>query len=305
MRLHVVANEALRLLRASLPATVEMNLAIGEDAPEVLADAGQVHQVLMNLATNAAHAMGGASGCMTVELRTRKVDEAYSRTHPPLLPGTYAQLTVADTGHGMDEATCARIFEPFFTTKAAGEGTGLGLAVVRGIMEEHDGAIFVRSRTGEGTIFELFFPECAGPQPGLEEPSSGIPMGHGESVLLVDDEPGLCRAVGAMLERMNYRVTSFTDPLKAIDQFSQSPRSFDVVLTDNTMPRMTGIDLIREVHGLRPDIPTLLVSGITSTLNPEKLPSFGIRELVPKPVDPACLAQAVRRALDGRPKPKN
>jgi PAS domain S-box-containing protein len=299
VRLHPVIAEALKLLRSSLPATIEMSQEIDEQAPEVLADTGQVHQVLMNLVTNAAQAMRGGAGRLTVHLGLRQVDEDFCSSHPTLRPGTYAQLTVADTGQGMDEQTQARIFEPFFTTKAPGEGTGLGLAVVRGIMEDHDGAIFVRSRVDAGTTFDLFFPQHLGAAASADKPRVSVPRGRGESVLLVDDEPALCRAVGAMLQRLGYDVTSATDPVDAVRRFSQSPASFDLVITDNTMPRMTGLDVIREVHALRPRLPALMMSGLSTTWTPERLHSLGVGELVAKPVDHAGLAQAVHRALGG------
>ena len=300
VRLHAVVNEALRLTRSSLPATIEMSIDIDEAAPEVLADTGQVHQVVMNLATNAAHAMRGGAGRLGVVLGTLLADEDYCRSRPSLRPGTYAVLTVSDTGHGMDEATCARIFEPFFTTKEPGEGTGLGLSVVRGIMEDHDGAILVRSRPGEGTTFELFFPQTTGEAPRSEEPATAVHTGKGESVLLVDDEPALCRAVGSMLRRWGYKVTAFSDPVEAMAQFSASPASYHIVLTDNMMPKMSGFDLIREVHALRPDVPAVLISGVNTNLSGEALRSFGVTRHVPKPVDPTSLSQAVRRALDAR-----
>lgn len=300
VRLHGVVSEALRLTRSSLPATIEIDLEIDERAPEVLADTGQVHQVVMNLATNAAHAMRGGKGRLTVRLSTEVVDEAFCRTRPSLRPGTFARLTVSDTGHGMDEATVSRIFEPFFTTKGPGEGTGLGLSVVRGIMEDHDGAILVASRPGEGTTFDLFFPQSAGETQRQEAPAAGAPPGGGESLLLVDDEPALCRAVGAMLRRWGYKVTALTDPTDAVAQFAAAPSGFDLVLADNMMPKMSGFDLIREIHGVRPGVPAILVSGVNTNLTAEALRSFGIMQHVPKPVDANNLAQAVRSALDAR-----
>jgi len=303
VRLHPVIREALKLLRSSLPATIEMSQEIDEQAPEVLADTGQVHQVLMNLVTNAAQAMRGGTGRLTVRLGLREVDEGHRSSHPTLRPGTYALLTVSDTGLGMDEQTRARIFEPFFTTKAPGEGTGLGLAVVRGIMEDHDGAIHVRSRVGEGTTFDLFFPQHLGAVTSLDRPNAEVPQGRGESVLLVDDEPALSKAVGAMLQRLGYNVISMTDPAEAVRRFTRAPESFDIVVTDNTMPKMTGLDVVREIHAISPKVPALLMSGLSTTWMPDRLHSLGVRELVTKPVDRTGLAQAIRRALDQLPGP--
>jgi len=297
VRLHPVVREALKLLRSSLPATIEMSQEIDEQAPEVLADTGQIHQVLMNLVTNAAQAMRGGTGRLSVSLGPCEISSENPSAHPTLRPGTYALLTVADTGQGMDEHTRARIFEPFFTTKAPGEGTGLGLAVVHGIMEDHDGAIHVRSRVGEGTTFDLFFPQYLGAVTNADRPNPEVPKGLGESVLLVDDEPALSKAVGSMLQRLGYNVTSMTDPVEAVRRFTQAPESFDIVVTDNTMPKMTGLDVIREVHSLRPKMAALLMSGLSTTWTPDRLHSLGVSELVTKPVDHTGLAQAIRRAL--------
>ncbi len=298
VRLHPVVKEALQLLRSSLPSTIEMDLHIDEQSPEVLADTGQVHQIVMNLATNAAHAMRDRHGRLTVRLVPRQLDEEFCRIQSGLRPGLYAQLSVTDMGHGMDETTLGHIFEPFFTTKGPGEGTGLGLAVVHGIMEDHDGTIAVRSRVGGGTTFDLFFPQYLGIIRAAVEQDAGIPRGRGESVLLVDDERPLCDAIGAVLQKLGYRMTVCTDPMDAVARFRAAPLDFDVLLTDHTMPQMTGLDVIREVHAVRPGLPVLLVSGLSGTWTPEKLRGFDIRELVAKPLDLASLAQAVRRALD-------
>ncbi|MES1168446.1 MAG: ATP-binding protein, partial [Oleiharenicola lentus] len=188
-RLMPVVQEAMALVRASLPATIEIDQSLDAEAPPVLADATQVHQIVMNLCTNAAHAMRDRPGKLTVRLAARTLDEAQARTLPGLHPGAYARLTITDTGHGMTKAVLARIFEPFFTTKGPGEGTGLGLAVVHGIMRDHGGGIFVDSTPDVGTQFDLFFPAAPVTETGAPVVEAGIVFGHGESVLLVDDEP--------------------------------------------------------------------------------------------------------------------
>jgi len=303
VQLHGVVREALQLLRASLPATIEIVPVIDEQAPQVLADTSQVHQIMMNLGTNAAHAMRGRPGRLMVTLGGWQADEAQARLHPGLRPGTYVRLAVADTGHGMDEHTRARVFEPFFTTKGPGEGTGLGLSVVHGIMEDHDGAIVLDSRPGEGTAFELYFPQYAGVAGVTLVPDASIPRGAGESVLLVDDEGPLCEAMRTTLQRLGYRVTACTDPVEAVARFRAGPQEFDLLVTDHTMPRMTGLDVIHEVHRVRPELPVLLVSGLSGTWTPDKLRGFSIRELVAKPIDFTGLAQAVHRALARPRKP--
>ena len=293
-QLQMTVHEALGLVRASLPATIEIIQELSPDAPAVLADAGQIHQVVMNLCTNAAHAMREKPGCLAVRLGTRVLDEAACRDRHPLQPGLHAVLTVADTGHGMDPAVMARIFEPFFTTKGPGEGTGLGLPMVHGIMRDHDGAIFVRSQPGIGTTFELFFPaatEAATERPIFDEP---ILRGHGESVLVVDDEPAICAAVGAMLGKLGYRVETFCDPVEALARFRATPQAFDLLLTDRTMPRLTGPELIAAVRQVRPALPALLMSG----LNDPADDAAGGYDFVAKPLDLSLLSRVVRHALD-------
>ena len=304
VQLHPVVREALQLLRASLPSTLEIIQVIDEQAPLVLADSSQVHQIMMNLGTNAAHAMRDRPGQLKVTLDRRVVDEPQARLQHGLHPGAYVRLTIADTGHGMDESTVARIFEPFFTTKGPGEGTGLGLSVVHGIMENHDGAITVNSRPGEGTVFELYFPEYAGSMSASPEQDERSPRGSGESVLLIDDEKPLGEAMRNTLQRLGYLVTAFTDPIDALNRFRLAPHAFDLLVTDHTMPHMTGLDVIQEVHRIRKDLPVVLVSGLSAQWTRDKLRGFNIGELVAKPLDFASLAQAVRRTLDrGRQPP--
>jgi CheY-like chemotaxis protein len=237
-------------------------------------------------------------GQLKVTLNRVEVDEAQARIQRGLRPGGYVRLSIADTGHGMDENTLARIFEPFFTTKGPGEGTGLGLSVVHGIMENHDGAIIVDSRLGVGTVFELYFPEYAGTMSASPEVDDRLPRGSGESVLLIDDEKPLGEAMRNTLQRLGYRVTAITDPIDALNRFQTAPQAFDLLVTDQTMPHMTGLDVIQAVHHIRKDLPVVLVSGLSGQWTRDKLRGFNIGELVAKPLDFAGLAQAVRRTLD-------
>jgi len=292
-QLQMTVHEALSLVRASLPATIEIIQELSPEAPAVLADAGQVHQIVMNLCTNAAHAMGDKPGCLAVRLGARLLDEAACRDRPPLQPGLHAVLSVTDTGHGMEPAVMARIFEPFFTTKGPGEGTGLGLPMVHGIMRDHDGGIFVSSRPGVGTTFELFFPaatEADSVPPVFDEP---ILRGHGESILVIDDEPAICAAVGAMLGKLGYRVETFCDPQEGLARFRAAPPGFDLLLTDRTMPRLTGPDLIAAVHQVRPGLPALLMSGLNDIAD-----GTASYDYVAKPLDISLLSRVVRHALD-------
>jgi CheY-like chemotaxis protein len=206
----------------------------------------------------------------------------------------HAVLTVADTGHGMEPAVLARIFEPFFTTKGPGEGTGLGLPMVHGIMRDHDGAISVESQPGIGTTFELFFPaadETAADVPVFDEP---VVRGQGEAILVVDDEPTICAAVGSMLGKLGYRVETCCDPQEGLARFRLTPHAFDLLLTDRTMPRLTGPQLIAAALELRPDLPALLMSGLNE-IDDDSAPGY---DFVPKPLDISLLSQAVRRVLD-------
>lgn len=298
VRLHPVVSEAVEFLRSSLPKTLEIDARIDPRAPVVLADTTQVHQVVMNLCTNAAHAMRHRPGRLTVVLEGVQLDASGCEAAPGLQPGRYARLVVMDTGHGMTPEVIKRIFEPFYTTKEQGEGTGLGLAVVHGVAESHDGAVGVRSRENEGSAFEVYFPEFVGLSlPAIAE-TTGVPRGRGERILLVDDERMIADAARGLLEHLGYRVTSTCDPIRALETFRGDPAAFDLVITDFTMPRLTGVELAREVIARRADMPVLLLSGHSGTWTVEKLHALGVRGLLNKPMSAADLAVAVRRALE-------
>jgi PAS domain S-box-containing protein len=295
--LNPAVKESLKLLRSALPSTIEIVTDIQPETAMVLADPTQVHQVVMNLCTNATHAMRGSMGRLTVGLQTIEVDETLSRLHHELHPGRYVRLEVQDTGHGMDSETLKRIFDPFFTTKAPGEGTGLGLAVVHGIVKEHEGAIQVESRPGHGTTFHVYFPAQAGD--ASAEGTAFVPLqrGQGEHILLVDDEVGLARAVERMLQRLGYQVTVRTDSKEALETFRARPDAFQLVITDLTMPGLTGIDLAGQMLQLRRDVPILLATGFSGTWTPETVRSLGIRDVILKPLNLELLSAILRRTL--------
>ena len=292
----VVVKEVLKLLRASLPAGIEIKQNIQNADEVVLADPSQIHQVMMNLCANAAQAMG-ESGLLTVDLRKVILGRPLELDMASLPPGPYVRLVVADNGPGVDPAHIGRIFEPYFSTKSASGGTGLGLAVVHGVVKGLDGAIDVKSAPGAGCQFRVFLPI-----PGLavdngQETAGPLPMGH-ETILLVDDEPELVRLGLGVLEVLGYRVESATDPEEALRMFLADPARYDLLLTDQTMPKMTGLELIERVRARRDDLPVVLCTGYGEQVARILAQRGENVRLAQKPVLMAELAQVVRQALD-------
>lgn len=300
VRVCEIVDESLKLLRATIPTTIEFVITKDAKVPTVLADPTQLHQILMNLGTNAWHAMRDRPGRLEVKVENFEVDKHFAETRPRLRPGPYVRLSVADTGTGMSEATLSRIFEPFFTTKPKGEGTGLGLAVVHGIMESHDGVITVYSKPGEGTIFHLYFPAQAGQATVSDAPTGPIPQGHGNHILYLDDEEMLARLGQKTLEQLGYKVTMCTQAAEALQWVRQDPQRFDLVITDQTMPGMTGVDFAAQVLKIRPDLPIILTTGYSAYLTTEHVRSLGIRDLLLKPHTIHTLGVAVHQALSGK-----
>ncbi len=295
--LEPVVLEALKLLRASLPTTIEIRTTVTPEDHLVLADTTQIHQVVLNLCTNAAHAMQEHGGVLDVSCHSVEVDAELAKEHPGLNPGLYMRLSVRDTGHGMDRLTLDRIFDPFFTTKQPGEGTGLGLAVVHGIMQSHDGAVTVASEPGAGTVFSLYFPAIEGRAIAASREEPPEPRGTGQRVLLVDDEPALVRIATRVLERLGYQVIPHTEATAALADFLARPDAFDLVLTDLTMPRMTGLELAREITARRPELPVILTSGYSGALDLTEIQEAGIREVLGKPFLARTIAEVVDRVL--------
>jgi signal transduction histidine kinase/ActR/RegA family two-component response regulator len=299
VRLSVMIEETLKLLRATIPVTVQIETRIHTSADTVVADSTQLHQVLMNLGTNASHAMRDRNGTLTVSLEDFTVPPSGSSAAPQLTPGQYLRLAVADTGHGMDRAVIERIFEPFFTTKPVGEGTGLGLSVVHGIIESHGGEITVSSVPGQGTTFSIFLPQAT-PSDGASVVSDEPVHGHRERILVVDDEEPLVNMMQQKLSRLGYEVVAHHDSLAALREFQSAPHRFDVIITDQTMPHLTGADLAREMTRLRADTPIIMCSGSGQALI--KLESLrpAVRECVLKPVNFGELSRSIRRVLDDK-----
>jgi PAS domain S-box-containing protein len=284
INLQPVIEEALRLVRASIPASIKFQAGFASDVPPVLADSSQIHQILVNLATNAAHAIGGKSGGL-IEILLDVVELAAIDPERPsqLSTGRYVRLSVADNGSGMAAGVRERIFDPFFTTKDVGEGTGLGLAVVHGIMKSHDGGTSVRSEPGVGSTFQLYFPPSeAGVAPEVAAPRLAA-RDRTETVLYVDDEEPLVELVTRTLKRLGYQVTGQSDPLVALEMFRANPKAFDVVVTDLAMPRLSGFELCKEILAIRPGFPIVMTSGYLRPEDQERALTMGLRDLILKP----------------------
>ena len=295
-----LVEEVVKLLRATLPAGIGLGTTLAEDVPNVLADPTQIHQILMNLCTNAWHAMDDGRGRIDIQVNTAVLDESAVRIHADLQPGRYVHLSVRDNGRGMDGVTLERIFEPFFTTKAVGEGTGLGLSVVHGIMRGYQGAITVNSQLGGGTTFHLYFPAAeSAPGTAAAEKAPAAPLrGRGQHVLYLDDDESLVLLVTRMLERGGYRVSAYTESAHALQAVRADPGRFDLVVTDYNMPGMSGLDVAREVSRIRPDLPVVVTSGYITDELREKAPGSGVRQLVYKPNSAEELCETVRRLMD-------
>jgi PAS domain S-box-containing protein len=297
IRLEAVVREGLKLLRSTLPTSLQLETIIEADTPIVLADPTQIQQVLTNLAMNAAHAVQGMQGQIVVRLTTLDVSSATEPHASKLKPGRYVRLSVSDNGCGMDADTQKRIFEPFFTTKAPGTGTGLGLAVVHGIMSDHEGQIAVHSSPDQGTTFDMSFPEYPIEASEVHELSVELQHGHGEAILLVDDERHLCDTIARLLSRLGYSPTARTDSLEALELVRKNPGGFDLILTDLTMPELSGVELVRAVVALGVDTPILMMSGYSGSWTPEALQKLGVDQLLAKPISAVDLSHALRNAL--------
>ncbi len=298
VQVSLIIKEALKMLRSSLPSTIEIRQAIDVDAMDsaTMADPTHVHQVLMNLCTNAAHAMRAKGGTLTISMENVEIGQRTGRQIPDMEPGPYLMLSVADTGHGMDETLRQRIFDPYFTTKGPDEGTGLGLAVVYGIVKSLSGAIAVSSEPGKGANFDVYFPrvkKIQGPATELSEP---LPTGHGR-ILVVDDEKSIVDLVKEMLETLGYEAVPRYSSSDAIEAFRARPESFDLVITDMTMPHMTGIDLAKEILLIRPHTSIILCTGFSDTVDKNEMKLLGVKELLMKPVSMRDMAVAVNKIL--------
>lgn len=298
LEVQFIIKEVIKLLRSSLPTTITIHQDIQSSCPPILADPTQLHQVLMNLCTNAKHAIGDSHGCISISLQEHKVKETQLLQETSLLTqGNYVHLSITDNGRGMSKETQDRIFDPFFTTKPKEQGTGLGLSVVHGIVESHEGVITVDSIEKDGTTFDLYFPAIEKTRPVQSRERYLLPRGD-ERIMVVDDEEPLAKMLELVLQGLGYRVMLFTDSLAAVVQYRQRPRDFDAIITDMTMPHMTGTELAREMLSIRPELPIILTTGYSETIDEEKASRLGLRRFMLKPVKKAELAQTLREVLD-------
>jgi PAS domain S-box-containing protein len=296
IQLSLAIQEPLKLLRASIPSTIDIRQDI-RSTSMALADPTQIHQVLMNLSTNAAHAMREKGGTLNIELSDFTFLSPLEAPGQDMLPGAYLKVSVSDTGCGIEPEIMRRMFDPFFTTKTAGEGTGLGLSVVHGIVKSHNGFITVDSEKGKGSVFNIFLPKTEQDCRIINEADSAILGGH-ECILVVDDEDALIEMEKHALEKLGYTVIPKADSREALSAFKNDSKKFDLVITDQTMPHMTGVDLAKELISVRPDIPIVLCTGFSEKVNADSAKAMGIRAFLMKPFTIEEIARTIRGALN-------
>ncbi len=299
--LQPIIQEALSLIKGSLPSTIEIKTHIDPKCGFVVADASQIHQIVMNLCTNAYHAMREQGGMLDLCYREADMDENFIKNHPNLVLKGYARLSVSDTGCGMESAMLERIFEPFYTTKDPGEGTGLGLSMVHGIVKAYHGEIMVESTPGQGTCFDIFLPLCTQTEyKASNKRFKRIPVNGDEKVLFVDDEELIAEVVDMGLTTLGYRMTVCNNSINALNAFQKEAGEYDIVITDQTMPELTGIQLAHEILLIRPDVPILLCTGYGEIHYMEQARAVGIHKCLKKPLLVEDLAHAIRDVMDAK-----
>jgi CheY-like chemotaxis protein len=290
--------EVVKFLRASIPTSIDIQLSLDGTKSAVLADPVEIQQIMMNLCANAAYAMAPEGGNLTISLESVILDAQEASQSPDLTEGSYVQLSVHDTGKGIPKDIIHRIFDPFFTTKNIGEGTGLGLSVVHGIVTKHKGALFVDSDIGKGTTFKVFLPRLE--HPGIEvvaEQISDLPKGT-ERILLVDDEPILTDILQRILSGLGYHVNTQTSSIEAYEMFRKAPDRFDLIITDQTMPEITGTILTERIKAIRPTIPVILCSGLKEPQMEIASKNAGVNRMLSKPLRRDEMALVIREVLD-------
>jgi signal transduction histidine kinase len=296
----LIVKEVLKLLRASLPSTIKIKQNISPDPIMILADPTHIHQIVMNLCTNAAHAMRDHGGVLDVSISDVITPGEKILANPCSKIGPCVHLQVTDTGHGIDAAIIDRIFDPFFTTKKNDEGTGLGLSVVYGIIKIYDGLINVESKNGQGSTFDIYLPSITINAENQDQPEEidQLPLRGTEHILLIDDEKDIVVTMKNYLKSLGYEAISSTSSSEALKIFGKNPRRFDLIITDMTMPQMTGLKLSEEIHSIRPDIPIILCTGYDIALTEADLKKHGIREFVMKPIRFNEISGLIRKVLD-------
>jgi PAS domain S-box-containing protein len=297
VHLRQVMEDVLALIQASLPASIKIAQQLIDESDTVLCDPTQIHQVLTNLCTNAHHSMRETGGTLSVTLKAVELDNDDTAQYPELKPGAYARITVSDTGRGMDERTLERIFDPYFTTKEQHIGTGLGLAVARSIVKKYAGVILVSSDLGKGTTFTVYLPRQVDSIMNETEETNSVPPGQGR-ILFVDDEQALADLGSEMLKNLGYHTESFTNPIQAQEIFSRQPNDYDLVITDMTMPQMTGAQLSKNLLKIRKEIPIILCTGFNERISDDRAKKIGIKALEMKPLQMHELAATIRKVLD-------
>jgi CheY-like chemotaxis protein len=294
--------ETASLLRASLPASIEIRATVQSPVPRIYGNRALIQQVLINLATNAYQAIGNRPGLVEIMLDSFRVEASSPTNLTSLPPGLYARIRVKDNGPGIEAELLERIFEPFFTTKGPGEGTGLGLSVVHGIVQAHDGRIAVESIPGQGTLFEIHFPASTpdSTTTTLDAPplQNARPTGRLERVMLVDDEKSLLRVEERVLKMAGYHVSAYLDPLEALGAFLKAPNDYQLIVTDYSMPGLTGVDLALRIREVRQDLPMILCTGYGAGLTLDRARTFGFHAVLQKPVELQSLCNSVRNAID-------
>ena len=297
--IHEILAETIHLIRASIPTSIEIRTDFSEKKELIKADPTQIHQVLINLCTNAAHAMEEKGGILSVILSVIELDDLTITQYPEIKPGPYVQLTISDTGCGIDSKIKDKIFDPYFTTKEVGKGTGMGLAVVAGIIKNYNGAITVYSEKGHGSTFKVLLPVAKGDASEDKTIFKALPKGD-ERILFVDDETALVKIGRDLLERLGYQVDTQTNPVEALDLFRSDPSRFDLIITDVTMPHLSGDQLMKEVLKINHRMPIILCSGFSNKIDGETAIKIGAHSYIEKPLDKDRLAFSVRKALDDR-----
>ena len=296
-----IVKEVAKFMKASLPASIEIRQKI-KSAPTVLGDPTQIHQVIMNLCTNAGQAMQDKGGILEIALETMELDAEFTARHIGLQPGAHVKLTVSDTGYGISSKLVERIFDPFFTTKEKGAGTGMGLSVAHGIVNSHGGIITVFSDPGKSSVFNVFLPTIERRSSQEIRPEKLL-VGGSERILFIDDEETLVKLGVMMLGSLGYKVTGVTSGTKALAGFKEKPDQFDVIITDLTMPKISGDHLAREFLKIKPDIPIILCTGFSASVNENTAIAMGIRAFVNKPILKRQLSETVRKVLDRKEVP--